>query len=418
MRETTVFRRLLGIQKIRVLDVEVHPAAKAIHVAIEPLSRRLSCSRCGRQSSGGSYDSRVRLWRHLDLGAWEVYLRAQLRRFRCDRCEAVVTEAVPWAEFGSAFTRDFENVVAYLAQQTHKTAVCRLMAVAWPTVGNIIVRTVRRHSLPLRLRRLVHIGIDEVSYRKGHRYLTLVADHLAGHIVWGAEGRSGQTLSGFFDAIGEDGCSRLEVITVDMCEAYLSEIRRRAPQARIVIDPFHVVKLANEAVNEVRRSQMRDLKGQLGARALKNTRWILLRDPEDLLVGEYATLASLAKVNRPLYRAYLLKEALRGLYDLPAAEARRKLAAWLAWASRSRLKPFLKLARTVRRYREGILAAIELGLSNGRLEGLNSKVRLLSHRAFGFHSPDAILALIALCCSGIDVPLHTDGHPRIDPYLM
>jgi transposase len=416
VRLATVFRRLLHIQHLQINNVEFRLEARAIFIDVERLFRRLRCPRCGARGSG-SYDRRIRLWRHLDLGPWEVYLRGEIRRLECRRCDAVVTESVPWAEHGSSFTRDFENVVAYLAQQTHKTAVCRLMGIAWPTVGNIIARFVRRHSLPLHLRRLVRIGVDEVSYRKGHRYLTLVADHLKGQIVWGAEGRSGETLSGFFDAIGEAGCRQLEAISVDMCEAYLSVIRQRAPQAKIVIDPFHVVKLANEAVNEVRRSQMRSLTGD-AKRALKNTRWILLRDPDDLLVREYATLTVLAKVNRPLYRAYLLKESLRGFYDLPVDEARRKLSAWLAWASRSRLKPFVKLARTVRRYRDGILAAIELGLSNGRLEGLNSKVRLLSHRAYGFHSPEAILALIALCCSGIHVPLHTDNHPRLDPYLM
>jgi transposase len=418
MRTTTVFRRLLGIQGVRVVDVAVYGSAQAIHVQVDRLSGKLVCPRCSKVSRGGSYDSSERLWRHLDLGAWEVYLRGRVRRFRCPRCEKVVTERVAWAEPGSVFTQHFENVVAYLAQQTNKSAIARLMGVAWPTVGNIIQRTVGRHALPLTTRRLLRVGVDEVSYRKGHRYLTLVADHLAGHIVWGAEGRSGATLGRFFDAIGDEGCRRLELITVDMCEAYLSEIRRRAPQARIVIDPFHVVKLANDAVDEVRRAQVRDLRGKPGAQAVKKTRWILLKSPDDLRYVEYARLSVLSKVNRPLYRAYLLKESLRSLFGLEPAAAHKHLKRWLAWATRSRLKPFLKLARTVRRYRDGILAAVESGLSNGRLEGLNSKVRLLSHRAFGFHSPEALLALIYLCCSGINVPLHTDDHPRIDPYLM
>jgi transposase len=418
MRISTVFRRLLGIQKVRVIDVAFSHPAKAVHVTIERWFKKLTCGRCKLRSKAGSYDSSERLWRHLDLGSWEVYLHARIRRLHCPRCETVVTERVPWADHGSAFTRDFENIVSYLAQQTNKTAIARLMGIAWPTVGNIIERTVRRHSLPLKTRRLRRIGIDEVSYRKGHRYLTLVADHVAGHIVWGAEGRSGATLAGFFDALGEEGCGQLEVVTADMCEAYLTEVRRRAPQAKVVIDPFHVVKLANDAVDEVRRAQVRTLRGHDAAKAIKKTRWILLRDPSGLLLGEYGRLVELARTNRPLYRAYLLKEALRVTYTLPPREAKKHLEAWLAWASRSRLKPFVKLGRTIRRYHDGIIGAIESGLSNGRLEGLNSKVRLLSHRAFGFHSPEALMALIYLCCSGIDVPLHTDDHPRTDPYLM
>jgi transposase len=418
VRLATVFRRLLRIQGVRVCDVQLDAGALTIFVDIERLVRPLRCSRCGGQSRRGIYDRRQRLWRHLDFGAWEVYLRGEVRRFRCRRCERVVTEAVPWADHGAAFTRDFENVAAYLAQQTSKTAVCRLMGIAWPTVGNIVARTVRRYLPPLRTRRLYAIGIDEVSYRKGHRYLTLVADHLRGQVVWGAEGRSGETLAGFFDAIGEDACKQIGIISVDMCEAYLTEIRRRAPQATIVIDPFHVVKLANDAIDEVRRAQVRALKGQDAARAVKKTRWLLLKRPSTLRPDEQERLGLLAAANRPLYRAYLLKESLRTIYELDPVEAKKRLTAWLAWASRSRLKPFVKLARTIRKYREGILAAIECGISNGRLEGLNSKVRLLSHRAFGFHSPDAVLALIYLCCSGIEVPLHTDDHPRLDPHLM
>jgi transposase len=417
MRLATVFRRLLGLQAVRVTGIDMRPDALVVFVDVELRRRAVVCSRCHRRCRAGTYDSKTRLWRHLDLGAWEVYLRGRQRRFRCRSCDAVVTEAMPWAESGSAFTRQFEDVVAFFAQQTNQTVVSRVMRVAWPTVGNIVRRTVARHGSPLTKSRLVRIGIDEISYRRHHKYLTLVANHDTGRIAWGGEGKSGQTLDRFLDEIGPDGCDALQLVSLDMNPGYISKLRERLPHATLVFDPFHVVKLANQAVDEVRRVQVRTLKGQNPARlAVKKTRWLLLKAPESLNRHETEKLATLGRLNRPLYRAYLLKEALRDLYHQRPAVARRRLDAWLAWAVRSRLPAFVKLAKTLRLHREGVLAAIEHGLSNGRLEGLNNKVRLLSHRAFGFHSAEALLALVYLCCTGINLPLPVDQRPTVDPF--
>lgn len=419
MRIVNVFRRLLGLQALRVTRFEFRADALVLFLDVEPKrSRTLVCGRCGRRHRGGAYDtSPPRLWRHVDIGPWGIYLRSRLRRLRCRRCETVVTEAPPWAEHASAFTRDFEDVVSFFAQQTNQTVVSRVMKIAWPTVGSIIRRTVERRGTPLQKRKLRRIGLDEISYRKHHKYLTLVADHESGDVVWGGEGKSGQTLDGFLDELGEEGRRGIELVSLDMSAAYIKVLRKRLPHATLVFDPFHVVKLANDAVDKVRRAQVRALQGTVEAGAVKKTRWLLLKAPAHLDGVEKLKLALLSKANRPLYRAYLLKEALRQVYRSPSRAARR-LDAWLAWASRSRLPSFVKLARTVREHRNGILAAIEHGLSNGRLEGLNSKVRLLSHRAFGFHSAEALLALVYLCCSGIDIPLPSDRRPKTDPHLL
>jgi len=347
MRLTTVFRRLLCLQAVRVADVTFHADALVVILDVEPLRRSLTCGRCRRRRRTGSYDSKRRIWRHLDLGAWEVYLRARQRRFHCQACDAVVTELMPWAEPGSAFTRDFEDMVTFFAQQTNSTVVSRVMHVAWPTVGNIVRRAVARHGTPLAQRRLVRIGIDEISYRRHHKYLTLVADHANGHIVWGGDGKSGDTLDGFFDALGPEACGRLELVSLDMSPGYIAKLRERLPKATLVFDPFHVVKLANSAVDEVRRSQVRALKGENKVRlTVKKTRWVLLKAPENLDDEEFERLSLLSRLNRPLYRAYLLKEALRDIYDGSAHRAKKRLREWLAWAARSRLLAFVKLGRT------------------------------------------------------------------------
>jgi transposase len=419
MRMTTVFRRLLALQAARVTKVAFHSDALAIFVNVKRTGRKLQCPLCGGRFHAGTYDSRQRLWRHIDLGPWEIYIRSRTRRFLCGHCDTTVTEAVPWAEPGSVFSRDFEDIVSFFAQTSNHTVVSRVMKVAWPTVGNIVERTVKRRGIPLNRRRLYRIGVDEISYRKHHKYLTVVADHLSGDVVWGGEGKSGDALDPFLDALGPEGRQGIQLVSMDMSQAFISKVRQRLPGATIVFDPFHVVKLANTAVDDVRRAQVRALAGLAEeGQAIKKTRWILLKAHDNLTRKETAKLSLVARANRPLYRAYLLKEALRAVYRAPKAKAEARLDAWLAWASRSRLRSFVKLARTVREHKSGILAAIEHDLSNGRLEGLNNKIRLLSHRAFGFHSAEALLALVYLCCSGIEVPLPGDKRPGHDPYTL
>jgi transposase len=195
-------------------------------------------------------------------------------------------------------------------------------------------------------------------------------------------------------------------------DRHVGRLRERRPRGRpgaeVCFDPFHVVALAGRAVDEVRRAEWnaRGKSATAAGKWLKHVRWALRKNPDRLSDRQRVALATVQQTNKRLFRAYLLKEQLRALYRLDdPGDAPEHLAAWLAWASRSRLKPFVRLARSLRARRDGILAAVRLGLTNSRLEGLHSKVRLLSHRSFGFHSPDPLIALIYLCASGIEIAL-------------
>jgi transposase len=250
-------------------------------------------------------------------------------------------------------------------------------------------------------------NVDEISYRQGQRYLTSVADHRSGAIVWCAPGRNSATLAAFFAELG-DRTHSIRAVSIDMSGEYQRAIREAVPDAEICFDPWHVVRLGARATDQVRRDEWNahDRSHTPAGRWVKHTRWSLLKAPENQTIGQLATLWEVQQANRSLYRAFLLREELRLLYHLDdPALAPEHLDAWLAWAARSRLKPFVRLARTLRKHRDGILAAIRLGLSNGRLEGLNSKIRLISHRSFGFHSADALIALVYLCCTGIVIDL-------------
>jgi transposase len=405
VRVTTAFKRLLRLPGASVVDVSF--TAEGVVVTVRLRRRRRVCSRCGQVGRQLEiHDRRVKRWRHLDLGASRCVIECELRLLRCRTC-GVRMEPVPWARPGAAHTRDFEDVVAWLAQQMAKTPITGLLRVGWDTVGRIVERVTADHLDERRLEGLVCIGVDEISYRRHHRYLTSVADHRSGAIVWCRAGRNSATLQAFFAELGPRKDS-IRAVSIDMSGEYQRAIRDAIPNAQICFDPFHVCRLASRATDQVRRDEWNahERSHTPAGRWVKGTRWSLLKAPERQTIGQLATLAEVQTHNRRLYRAFLLREELRLLYHLNDPRlAPAHLDAWLAWAARSRLRPFVRLARTLRAHRDGILAAIRLGLSNGRLEGLNSKIRLISHRSFGFHSADALIALIYLCCTGIVIEL-------------
>lgn len=407
MRVGTAFNRLLQVPGASVAAVSFE--REGVVVALRRRARRLVCPRCGCLGRAG-YDRRQhRRWRHLDLGSTRCFLECELRRFRCPGCERVVTEAVAWARPGARFSRDFEDVVAWLAQQAAFSVISRLLRVSWRSVAAIVGRVVADELDRRRLGELYLIGVDEISYRRGQRYLTLVADHQDGAVVWAGKGRGAATLERFFDELGAGETWKLRAVSIDMSGGYQKAIRARAAHVTVCFDPFHVVALANRALDQLRRALWNRLgKSKGSGKVIKGTRWALLKDPSALSESQQGTLALLAKLNSPLYRGYLLKEQLRALYhpeSRPHAPA--LLDAWLRAAARSKLKPFVKLASTLHEHRDGILNAIRLGLSNSRLEGLASRIRLISHRSFGFHTAEPLIALIYLCCGRITVSLPT-----------
>ena len=405
MRVTTAFKRLLRLPGASVTDVSF--GAEGVIVTVKLRRRRRVCSRCGQTGRQLEiHDHRVKRWRHLDLGASRCVIESELRRLRCPDC-GVHLEAVPWARPDAHHTRDFDDLVAWLAQQMAKTPIAGLLRIGWDTVGKIVERVVADHLDAGRLTGLVAIGVDEISYRRGQRYLTTVVDHRKGPIVWCAPGRNAATLQAFFDLLGERKHS-IKAVSIDMSGGYQQAIHESIPDAEICFDPFHVVRLAQRAVDQVRRDEWNahERSHTPAGKWIKGTRWSLLKAPHKQTIDQLSKLGEVQQANKPLYRAFLLKEELRVLYQLDDPTlAPEHLDAWLTWASRSRLEPFVKLARTIRRHRDGILNAIRLGLNNGRLEGLNSRIRLISHRSFGFHSASPLIALVYLCCTGTIVPL-------------
>ena len=414
MRATTLLNRLLDLPGIAVRGVSF-PAADTAVVQVALRRRRLACPHCD-YSTRARYDTRpvASTWRHLDLGRWQLQLRAPLRRLSCPT-HGVRVEAVPFARHGSGFTRDFEDLIAYLATKTDKTTIGRLARIDWDTVGRICERVVADGLDPARLDGLVNIGVDEVSWKRQHNYLTLVTDHARGKIVWGHQGKDTDALDAFFTELGADRAGDLGAVSMDMGPAFAKSTRAHAPHATICIDPFHAVKLVTDALDTVRRGAWNELRREdaAAAKKFKGARWALLKRPENLTDEQSATLRKLRRRGGEVWRAYSLKEAFRAIFagDLDPDDVAGLLDRWISRASRSRLAPFVKTAKTIRRHRDGILAAIHLNINNGRAEGLNNVVRLITRRAYGFHSARAALALVMLNCGTIELSLPHERSP-------
>ena len=398
MRITTVFRKLLGVTAMLVRAVSF--AEIGMVVDVQPRWRRPRCSGCRLKRP--TYDrSPLRLWRHLALGRTVFWFRYAPKRVDCPRC-GVRVEQVPWAAHGSRFSRELEEMVAYLAQRMDRSAVRRLVGIDWRTVGTIVERIVSERLDPARLEELYVIGLDEISFRRHHNYLTVIVDHLKRRVVWTGEGRGADTVHRFFDELGPERSAKIACVTLDMSAPFITALTARAPQAEQVYDRFHVQRMANHALDLVRRAEVHRAGGARPGRYLKKSRWPLLKSAWNLRAEERERLEAIQRINRRLYRAYLLKESLASILDYRQPwRAARRLGEWLGWARRSRLRPFVKVARTLGQYREGVLAYVRTRLSNGITEGLNNKTRLITRRAYGFHSAEALGAMIHLCCGGI-----------------
>jgi transposase len=388
-----------------VEGVEFDEDEQAVVVSVRPRkATKRRCGRCGKRCPGYDQGEGRRRWRALDLGTVQAFLEADSPRVNCAE-HGVVAAQVPWARHGAGHTYAFDDTAAWLVTHCSKSAVRDLLRIAWRTVGSIVTRVVAdAEATTDRFANLRRIGIDEISYKRGHKYLTVVVDHQTGVLLWAHPGRDMKTLEIFFDRLGKERCDQITLVSADAAEWIANVVADRCPNAELCLDPFHIIQWATRALDEVRRevwNTARKSGQKTVAKDLKNSRYALWKNPGDLTDRQTAKLAMIAKTNAPLYRAYLLKEQLRQVFQLKGAEGIALLDAWLKWAWRCQLPAFVKLAAAIRAHRAGIDAALTHGLSNARVESVNTKLRLLTRIAFGFRSPEALVALAMLDLGGL-----------------
>ena len=423
MRDVSLWRCLLGVEKTVVERVEFDEDAEVLVVHVRPTARRRGrCGVCGRRCPGYDAGPGRRRWRALDLGTIRAELEADTPRVACSE-HGVVVASVPWARHDAGHTREFDDQVAWLATQASKSTVTELMRIAWRTVGSIITRVwADIDATQDRFAGLQRIGIDEISYKKGHKYLMVVVDHDTRRLVWAAPGRTSATVAEFFDLLGPERCAQITHVSADGADFIDTIVASKCPDAVRVADPFHIVKWATDALDEVRREAWNDARtlarsepkrgrgrppadapprpGSERAKGLKGARYSLWKNPENLTENQQIKLAWIAVTDPRLYRAYLLKEGLRVVFQLPHDQATEALDRWISWARRCRIPAFVKLQKSIVKHRPRILAAIEHGLSNGLIESTNTKIRLITRVAYGFKSAEALIALALLNLGG------------------
>ena len=400
----TFIRKQLRLKAHTVTKVE--ETSECMLVYIDRLGQRLlRCGVCRRRCLEVQDIRKEREWRDLSMRKLPLKLRYRPRRVECPRC-GVRVEDFPWAEPWARVTTALFNAVAMLARELSWQGTARQYGLNWKSVATIVKRAVE-YGLKHRARPPVHrIGIDEVSRRKGQVYLTVVYDLERRVLLWVGDDRTEEAVKPFFTAeMGPRRCATLQVVCMDMWAPYANLVREHARNAQILFDRFHIVKHLNQAVEEVRRSEMRRL--SLKERVVfKRSRWLLLKNPWNLNRDQKERLSTLVRWNTPIVRAYYLKEAFQLFWGYQQPKrAKEHLQKWMQSAMHSRLEPFKKFVRMLRSHLDGILPWTTLRLSNGAVEGMNNKIKSISHRSFGFRSAKNFIVAIYHCCARLPLPV-------------
>lgn len=409
MRIKSLIQPLVGTKNIIADDVVQRPTDSIITLFARIPSREQSrCGICHKPCQGYDAGSEQRRWRALDIGNTRCYIQADCPRVYCHE-HGVVSCWIPWARHKSRFTSNFEDHIAWLATQGSKKMVSEFMRIDWHTVGNVCERVYDEllGKAPNPFDHLVKIGIDETSYKKGHKYITVVVNHETNAVIWAGIGRDIKTLTQFFELLTPEQRASIECVTADGARYIRTCIEMYCPNAERCVDPFHVVGWAQEVLDKLRRkawSGAKSVDNKEGASAKtkhqpKTNKYALLKNPENLTANQQDQLELLEKANPVLYRAYLLKEGLRLALKNGIETIERALDAWLSWSQRCRIPEFRELREKIKRHREAIIATARHGLSNARIEATNNKIKLIIRRSYGFRNSGSMIAMIMLCCS-------------------
>jgi transposase len=401
-----LIRETLEMQGFRIESVN-KSGSELVVTVVPDLRYHPRCGVCG---TPGDYRDTLsaRCFRHVPLWAIPVTLVYAPCRVTCPRCKSVHVESMPWAAGKKRLTKAFAVTIATWARSLPWLQVARQFQCSWGTVAAAVAYVVAFGLAHRDLGDVTHIGIDEISRQKGHVYLTNVYDLRTGALIWSGEGRTKDTLAAFFEFFGPERTAKLVGICCDMWPSYIEAVKAKAPQATLVFDKFHIVRQLSEAVDKVRRQEVAE-KGAEHKDVLAGTRYIWLKNPWNLTDRQKASLEFLETLNLKIHRAYLLKESFRDFWQSATKEIARKfMAQWSTWAMESKIKPMQDFALLLKRHEENILTYFDMPISNGAVEGLNNKAKVISHRAYGFRSAKNYILNLYHCMG--DLPMPTSMH--------
>lgn len=436
-----ILKNIFNVNSVKINDLGLYSDYKGrqhLKLSIDLYKKdRCKCPVCHKKCSYYDYPFYMRNWRHLDLGGIISEMEMPSRRIKCKK-HGVLLEAVPFAYKDSCFTKDFDLTIAFLARSTSIQFISEYMNISWSTVGRCVTRA--RNDLDPDLKRrfnnLVNIGIDETSYKKGHSYITVIVNHDNNEVVWLHQGHGKDVLSCFFNELDDNQRKSIKNISGDGAKWIDECIKEYVPNATRTVDSYHVVSWAEEALDLVRKEvwneslkhtkelKSKSIKYSKGrpkkndterkelkrnkeiTTSIKNSKYVLLKNPENLNEYQKNKLEMIANNNPKLYKSYLLKENLRKILHIKNEDvAKALLDEWLKKACHSKINEFVDLSRKIRRHKEHILNTIKTGLSNARIESINNKIKLIIRRAYGFRNINNMMNMIYLVCSSIKIPL-------------
>jgi len=364
---------------------------------------KFTCPSCGEEHCD-VHDTRDKEWRHLDIFQYPTYLHVRVPRIECPQCNCIIQVDVPWARKYSSFTHFFETMIVLMAQDMQVSHVAKRVNENDTRLWRIIKHYIKIARKNLNFSNLTAICVDETSERKGHKYITIFADKVTGYVLYVCKGKDASTIGKFFtELLSHHGNPRkITQACCDMSAAFIAGITEYLENAQIIFDKFHVMQLTNEAVDEVRRNE------QVKNTLLKKSRYIWLKNPQNLTKNQIELLGSLRAMDLKTGRAYQMKLNLQHFWSIPDREtAEAYLKKWYFWLTHSRLAPMIKLAKTIKKHWGGIMNYFDFKVTNGLMEGLNSIVQTLKRSARGYRNTDNFIVMIYLRCSHLKFDLPT-----------
>jgi len=402
--EAELFAAALGLQSpwyVSGLDFSL--AKKNLDINIDFKAGSLfACPACGTPSK--AYDSSTKRWRHLNFFQHETYLEARVPRVSCSKGCGTKRVEVPWARSGSGFTLLFESLLLTLCKEIPVAKVAQLVGEHDTRVWRMLHHYIDKARSKVDFSQVMRVGMDETSSKRGHQYITLFCDMDKRNLLFATEGKDSATVKAFksdFEAHNGDS-EAVTQVSCDMSPAFISGITEQLPNAEITFDKFHVVKLLNEGVDEVRRAEVKENE------ALKKTRYLWLKNRENLTIKQSVEFDELSQLNLKTARAYQIKTNFQEFYTMPdRAAGEAYLKHWYFWATHSRIEPMIKAAKTIKRHWDGVLNWFDSHLTNALLEGMNSLIQAAKSRARGYRSNRNFIAMAYLIGAKLEFDLPT-----------
>ena len=401
MRDTTLMQQALGLTPPwTVVRSDFDTAAGRLDVEIDfTPGSRFACPTCGAADCP-AYDTQRKTWRHLNFFQHQAYLHARVPRVRCETC-GIRQVNVPWARPDSGFTLLFEAMVMTMVSAMPVKAVARIVGEHDTRLWRVVHHYVDEGRARTDASEVTRVAIDETAARRGHDYITLFVDIDQARVLFATEGKDAATVAAFAEDLAAHGGdpAAIEEVCIDMSPAFIKGVADSLPAAAVTFDKFHAVKIINDAVDQVRRTEQKQQD------VLRGTRYIWLRNPDNLSERQRSTLEALPTRHLKTARAYQIRLAFQDLYEQPSDEAAGYLKTWYFWATHSRLEPIIEAAHTVKRHWDGILRWFDSKIANGLIEGINSLVQAAKAKARGYRSIRNLKAMIYLVAGKLDLRL-------------